>query len=126
MLWVYYVKHQGVRVPHRLPKRIAQAGDTYRVVYSFTPLSGRSFLRGEDIQVLERTQDNPYDYLSELGNLKVQHRGHTSVWSSFDDLIAGGWIQLMEVQQCGACQRPFTPYVRRFGDLCGDCVSKTP
>lgn len=34
----------------------------------------------------------------------------------------GGEVQLMEAQQCKTCQRPFSSYVRRFNDLCGDCV----
>jgi hypothetical protein len=123
----YYVTVTGQKgpTPHLAPHRFAKPGDVYKVNHPFATLGNHEYRFGMEMVVLERTQDNPHGFLVEdIGNLRIQTPYGISVWSSFDSLIATGHLVLDKPKECGACKRPFSPYVKKIGSLCGDCVPK--
>lgn len=77
---------------YRSPSRLAKVGDVYEFTRIIRTLGGNSYEIGERCTIIERTPDSPYGFLSSLGNLRVEIRNRASVWSSFDNMIATGFV----------------------------------
>lgn len=85
-----------VDIPHELPDRLPQCGDVYEWVHSTHTLGGRQYKPGDRMLVLERTGQVPHYRTSSLGNLLVEDRHHTSVWTSFEHAIAIGSLKYVD------------------------------
>jgi hypothetical protein len=77
------------------PDVLPQPGEVYEAVRSFHTVGGLTYHRGDKFKILRRTNRSPHNRRSSLGNLVIECKYHTSVWTAFESAIAGNWIQFV-------------------------------
>jgi hypothetical protein len=78
------------------PDRLAQPNDVYRVTSDFYTFGGERYLEGDTLEIIERTEEAPFDLKCSSGNLLVKGKdGNVTVWSGIDALISDGTLKLV-------------------------------
>lgn len=80
----------------KLPDRLPQAGEVYEWAHPGTTLGGHEFRVGDTMELLERTNEAPFEWFSSVGNWRVKTKYGVSVWSSIDESIAMNHLQLVD------------------------------
>ena len=84
------------------PDRLPQPGDVYEFTVCVRTLANITYLPGERLTIIGRTDFAPHKRKSSLGNLLVNCKYMTSVWTNIESMIAQGTINLVEDE----AQRP--------------------
>lgn len=93
--WVYY--DDGVvkeRIPHLRPEILAQPGDVYVWKRAGHTIGGHTYVTGDIMRIVCRTEDAPFHRKADIGNLYVDTKYGRSVWTCIDHLIAEGDLEL--------------------------------
>lgn len=79
-----------------MPDRALQAGDVYRVVTPFRTFASVTYEPGDQLEIIERTDEAPHGRRSSLGNLRVRCKHFESVWTCFEPMILDGSVVLVK------------------------------
>jgi len=74
------------------PSEPLKSGQTLIVLKPFMTLGNRLYQHGDELRLIERTEEAPYGYKSSLGNWVVQCPHTTSVWSNIEAMVQEGGL----------------------------------
>ena len=89
----YFIYMEGAApldVPR--PDELPEPGDILTVLEEFSTPGGQVYLLGDELHLMDRTNDAPYGNLSSLGNWNVITKFGDSVWSNIEWAMAEGRI----------------------------------
>lgn len=79
-------------IQQETPDVLPQSGEILVATIHFRTSAGTKYVPGDEFELLERTNEAPYGYLSSLGNWRVKCKARTSIWSSIESCMFDGWL----------------------------------